>query len=143
MLSERDLQILETVESPLSILILDASRIVPFKVIEGHRGREAQEKAFKEGKTKLHWPAGKHNSMPSMAVDLAPLYYENGAKIDWNDLVAFGRIMGVIQALAFQGGMPIRFGLDWDGDFRTAGRDPDEKFLDAPHVELIIRETNT
>jgi peptidoglycan L-alanyl-D-glutamate endopeptidase CwlK len=132
-----DIERLSTVEPLLAGVVRAAGDIVPFKVIEGHRGQEAQDKAFAEGKTKLQWPNGKHNALPSKAVDLAPLYYDGGAKIDWNDLIAFGRIMGVVQALGHLRGVKLRFGLDWDGDFRSVNRDPDESFLDAPHVELI------
>jgi peptidoglycan L-alanyl-D-glutamate endopeptidase CwlK len=130
-------QRLSTVNPVLRDIVMEAEKIVPFMVLEGHRGKEAQDKAVAEGKSKLPWPQGKHNKLPSDAVDLAPLYFEAGAKIDWHDLIAFGRIMGVIQALAFQRGVKLRFGLDWDGDFRSVNRDPNESFLDAPHVEVV------
>lgn len=109
---------------------------VDFVVIEGHRGEAAQNKALAEGKSKLGWPRGKHNSLPSRAVDIAPYFKDEG--IVWNDLVAFGRLMGYVQAVADSQGVKLRFGLDWDGDWRTAGKnDPGENFLDAPHVELV------
>lgn len=41
-------------------------------VTEGHRGEEAQNKAFKEGKSKIKFPDGKHNKIPSLATDSAP-----------------------------------------------------------------------
>lgn len=121
----------------LADLVREAEKIVPLTVIEGHRGEAAQNTAFDTGKSKLQWPNGKHNKLPSLAVDLAPTYFEKGTKIDWKDVIAFGRIMGVMQCLAFQRNIKLRFGLDWDGDFRSVGRDPDESFLDAPHVEVI------
>lgn len=138
MLSPAALARLDTVTLVLRDIVLEAEKIVPLTVLEGHRGEAAQNKAFAEKKSKLQWPNGKHNKLPSMAVDLAPLYYEAGAKIDWSDVIAFGRIMGVIQALAFQRGVKLRFGLDWDGDFRSVNRDPNESFLDAPHVEVVL-----
>lgn len=137
-LRDSDRAKLESVDPALRDLVVEVAAIVPLVVLEGHRGQEAQEKAFAEGKTKLHWPNGKHNAMPSRAVDLAPVYMDGGAaKIDWEDLIAFGRIMGAMQSLGFQQGMKLRFGLDWDGDFRSVNRDPSESFLDAPHVELL------
>lgn len=130
---------LKSVNATLGLLVIEARKIVPFRVLEGHRGKEAQDKAFMEGKTKLQWPNGKHNRLPSDAVDLAPLYFEGSVvKIDWSDLIAFGRIMGVIQAISHQMKVRLRFGLDWDGDFRSVNRDPNESFLDAPHVEIVI-----
>lgn len=140
MLTQAALQRLDTVAPALRGIVVEAEKIVPLTVLEGHRDQAAQEKAFAEGKTKLHWPNGKHNASPSLAVDIAPVYYVDGPAqmIDWNDLIAFGRIMGAVQAIAAQRSVKLRFGLDWDGDFRSVGRDPNESFLDAPHVELII-----
>lgn len=136
--TDRDLEILRSVDPELVSILHQAIRVAPFMVLEGFRGREAQEKAFAEGKTKLHWPMGKHNQMPSIAVDIAPVYYDATKRaIDWGDYIAFGRIMGVVQTIGVQRGTNLRFGLDWDGDFRSAGRDPGENFLDAPHVEIV------
>lgn len=138
-LSDSSLAKLKDVDSILASLVVEAEKVIPLTVVEGHRNQADQEKAFTEGKTKLHWPNGKHNSLPSLAVDIAPIHMEGGIKvIDWNDLIAFGRIMGVMQALAFQRLVTLRFGFDWDGDFRSVGRDPNESFLDAPHVERVV-----
>lgn len=136
-MTPEDAKQLEQLDPELADIVREADKIVPLTVIETHRGEAAQNKAVAEGKSKLPWPKGKHNKLPSDAVDLAPTYYEKGTKIDWNDLIAFGRIMGVIQCLGSQRGIKLRFGLDWDGDFRSVNRDPDESFLDAPHVERI------
>lgn len=141
-LSADDEAKLADVDPALADITRAVGAVMPVKVIEGHRGKAAQDKAFAEGKSKLRWPSGKHNALPSMAVDLAPLYYEGGAKIDWGDVVAFGRIMGAMQMEADRRGVRLRFGLDWDGDFRSVGRDPDEKFLDAPHVERVTQEVS-
>jgi len=128
---------LQTCDQRLVLLANDVIAIQDHTVFTGHRTQEEQEKEFREGKTTLHWPHGKHNAFPSRAIDVAPVYYEQGAKIDWGDLVAFGRIAGMYQACAHRRGIRLRFGLDWDGDFRSVGRDPTEKFMDAPHIELV------
>lgn len=133
-----DIQRLQTCDHALQDILIEAREIVPFMVLEGHRGQAAQEAAFAAGKSQLHWPHGKHNGVPSQAVDVAPIYFSGDVRqIDWGDLVAFGRIMGVVQAVAHKRGVKLRFGLDWDGDFRSVGRDPDEHFMDAPHIELV------
>lgn len=130
---------LKSVNPTLGLIVIEGEKIFPLMVLEGHRNEIGQNKAFLEGKTKLKWPHGKHNSLPSLAVDIAPLYFDMGkSQIDWGDYIAFGRMMGVIQAIAHQMRVKVRFGLDWDGDFRSAGRDPGETFLDAPHVELVV-----
>lgn len=128
-------QRLETCDPRLQELLNEAIKHIDFIVLEGHRGEAAQNEAFRKGTSKLPWPKGNHNSLPSRAVDIAPYFPE--VKIDWGDLIAFGRLMGFIQCLATQRGIKLRFGLDWDGDFRSVNRDPNEGFLDAPHIELV------
>ena len=126
-----------TCDTRLQAILNDAIEIVDFTVVVGHRNKEDQDKAVREGKSQKPWPTGNHNSLPSRAVDIAPVYYDSGTKIDWGDTIAFGRIMGVVQACAHRRGVRLRFGLDWDGDFRSVDRDPSESFLDAPHIELV------
>lgn len=126
-----------TCDHRLQIVMNEAIEIVDFTVLEGHRGKEAQDEAVSTGKSRLAWPKGKHNKLPSMAVDIAPYFADLKDRYDWQDLIAFGRVMGVVQAVAHKHGIKLRFGLDWDGDFRSVNRDPDETFLDAPHVELV------
>lgn len=132
--SELSKQRLATCDLRLQRILNEAIKYVDFTVLEGFRDQEAQNKAVSEGKSQKPWPTGNHNRSPSYAVDIAPYLPE--VKIDWGDMVAFGRLMGVVQTIAVQQGVPLRFGLDWNGNFRTVGRDPDEHFLDAPHVEL-------
>ena len=128
-------QRLETCDPRLQDLLNEAIKHIDFMVLEGHRGEAAQNEAFRSGKSQKRWPDGNHNALPSKAVDIAPYFPE--VKIDWGDLIAFGRLMGFIQCLAIQRGIKLRFGLDWDGDFRSVNRDPNESFLDAPHIELV------
>lgn len=128
---------LATCDPRLQSILNEAIKYVDFVVLEGHRGKEAQDAAVAKGASKKPWPTGNHNSLPSRAVDIAP--YLPVVKIDWEDLGAFGRLMGFIQCIALQQGVHLRFGMDWDGDFRSVNRDPDEGFMDAPHVELLDR----
>lgn len=128
-----------TCHTTLQLIANKAILVQEHRILQGHRGQVEQDKAFAEGKSKLKWPNGNHNKMPSTALDMAPVYYEGTsiAKIDWADLAAFGRIAGIYQAIAHEFGVKLRFGLDWDGDFRSVGPDPTESFLDAPHIELL------
>lgn len=126
---------LATCDPRLQVLLNEAIKFVDIIVLEGHRGEAAQEQAFREGKSQKHWPDGNHNALPSRAIDVAP--YLPDVKLDWGDLIAFGRLMGVLDILAKQRGIRLRFGIDWDGDWRSVNRDPNEHFLDAPHVELV------
>lgn len=101
-----------------------------FVVVEGYRNREAQNKAFREGNSKLPWPKGNHNRFPSLAADLAPY------PIDWSEgekpHLRFAFMMGVIWAAAKAEGVKIRFGMDWNRNLDMR----DENFLDYGHVEL-------
>lgn len=124
---------LATCDPRLQAILNEVIKAIDFTVLEGYRGREAQMEAVINGTSKLSWPNGKHNKSPSLAVDIAPFFHSPGDKIDWKDLTAFGRLMGYVQRIAEEMNIKIRFGLDWDGDFRTR----DENFVDAPHVEIV------
>lgn len=117
---------LSTCHPQLQALMNEVIRHTDILVIEGHRGQEAQDKAFREGKSKLKWPQGKHNSLPSLAVDIAPY------PINWNDLPAFHRLAQVVLETAESMGIKIRWGGDWNGN----GSSKDERFLDLVHFEL-------
>lgn len=135
--SETSRQKLLTCDPRLQEILNEAIKYVDFVVLEGHRGQAEQDEAVRAGKSQKPWPTGNHNSLPSKAVDIAPLSTQVGDKLNWNDVVAFGRLMGYVDCIAKMRGIKLRFGLDWDGDFRTVGPDPDESFEDAPHVEVV------
>jgi hypothetical protein len=134
--SQSSLDKLKTCDQRLQNILLEVIQFQDFIILEGHRNEADQNAAFAAGKSQKKWPDGNHNSFPSKAVDIAP-YFADTKGMDWKDLVAFGRLMGMVQAIARQKGINVRFGLDWDGDFHTVGNDPSEHFLDAPHVEVL------
>jgi hypothetical protein len=121
----------ETLDPRLQEIADDAIKIFDFTIVCGHRNQEDQEKAFNEGKSKLHWPDSKHNSSPSKAVDLAP-YDPELKQIDWNNRDRFIMLAGIIMGVAQQKNIRIRWGGDWDSD--TFMRD--HSFQDLPHFEL-------
>src|SRR5262245_9456508 len=124
---------LMTCSPRLQILINEAIRRAPrwldFAVTCGHRNQVDQEKAFKEGKSKLRWPDSKHNQLPSKAVDIRPA--SPFTVDDWKDQLRFARVIGFIESVALDLNIPIRLGLDFDGDGKTI----DETFVDIPHIE--------
>lgn len=129
-LGRESLAALATCDARLQRLARAAILLVDFKILEGHRGKEAQEAAFRAGNTKLHFPHGNHNKYPSRAFDFAPW------PIDWSErttaVARFAFVAGVFHALARQQGVQIRFGWDWNRNL-----DPrDESFMDWPHIEL-------
>lgn len=104
-----------------------------FAVICGHRNQQDQDAAYNAGKSKLKYPHSKHNTKPSIAVDIAPIKYnENGTTwVDWDDLASFFALSKIVQKHADNLDIKIRWGGDWDGNPLTRNL-----FNDYPHFEL-------
>ena len=121
---------LATLDPRLQRVLKAAIAYFDFVVVEGHRGKEAQNAAFAKGLSKQRWPNGNHNSTPSRAADIAPF------PIDWSEgerpHLRFAFMQGVVYACARQLGIKVRFGMDWNRSLDQR----DESFLDLPHVEL-------
>ena len=104
-------------------------------VLCGHRDEAGQTAAYESGNSQVEYPNSKHNSYPSMAVDVAPY------PVDWDDIHRFyyfaGQVMAIAAMLYEKGEMEhkVRWGGDWDGDTQVK----DNKFNDLVHFELIER----
>ncbi len=109
---------LATAHPDLQKLFNEVIKHFDCSVICGHRGREDQDKAFAEGKSKLKWPNSKHNKTPSLAVDVVPF------PIDWENENEFHKLAGVVDAVALQMNIKVKWGGSW------------KKFKDLPHWEL-------
>lgn len=121
---------LATCHPKLQKVLNEAIKYYDFLVVEGHRGKAAQDAAFAKGNSQVRWPYGNHNKKPSRAADIAPY------PIDWSNkttsLARFAFMMGVVYMAGVKLGIKLRFGMDWNQNF-----DPrDESFVDWPHVEL-------
>lgn len=126
--SKASLEKLKTLDPRLQILLNEAILHIDFSILVGHRGEEDQNKAFAEKKSNFKWPQSKHNKLPSMAVDVAPY------PIDWDDPARFARLFGYIERIANELQIPIRWGGDWNRNWRTK----DERLVDMPHIELDL-----
>ena len=124
--SKKSLSKLETCDKRLQDLFLRVVKKFDCNILEGHRIKDRQNKLFDEGKSKLKYPKGKHNSLPSKAVDVAPY------PIDWNDRERFTYFAGYVVGIAYQMGLKIRWGGDWDMDTQVK----DNNFDDLPHFEI-------
>lgn len=111
----------------LRLLFNDVIQHFDCSVICGHRGMEAQEEAFRTGKSKARFGESKHNHLPSMAVDVVPY------PLVWEDRERFALLAGFVQGRAIALGINIRWGGDWDQDDQMS----DETFSDMPHYELM------
>lgn len=117
---------LSTAHPKLQQLFYEVIKYVDCTVLEGHRDQATQDEYFRTGKSRVKFPHGKHNSLPSNAVDVVPY------PIDWNDISRFYHFAGFVRGVAASLGINIRCGADWDGDFSFA----DQDFHDLPHFEL-------
>ena len=95
-------------------------------IITGHRGKVEQNAAFNAGNSQIQWPNGKHNALPSKAVD-AQCY-----PIEWGDRERQTYFAGQVMATARMMGIPLRWGGDWDGDTEVK----DNAFDDLCHFEI-------
>ena len=131
-------------------------RIKDHSVIQGHRPEKEQNDAFDSGFSKVRWPDGKHNELPSRAADVQtyPLPAESKLAADFRmeiaglDLPVFNKVLraledqplreeqiyllGMYKGVAHEQGTPIRTGADWDRDGELA----DNSFDDLFHWEI-------
>ena len=128
--SERSESNLQTCHEDLISLFRQVIKKYDCTIIRGHRGEEDQNEAYRTGKSTLKFPESKHNSYPSLAVDVVPY------PIDWEDRNRFYHFAGFVLAVAEAQGVKIRWGGDWDGDITGAGS-KDQSFMDLPHFELL------
>ena len=101
-------------------------KTVDCSVLEGHRNKAKQDEYYDEGKSKVKYPNGRHNKLPSMAVDVCPY------PIDWDDRERFHLFAGFVLGIAKSMGINLRWGGDWNQNFEV----DDNKFDDFPHFEL-------
>jgi peptidoglycan L-alanyl-D-glutamate endopeptidase CwlK len=124
--SERSQLRLATCDERLQRVLNEAIKHVDFSVLCGYRDKPEQERAYQRGLTKVQYPNSKHNSYPSLAVDIAPY------PIDWKDAKRFYYLAGHVLAIAQMMGVNLRWGGDWDRDDDLS----DQTFFDLPHFEL-------
>jgi len=100
-------------------------------IICGSRSQEEQDRAFKEGRSKVRYPASLHNKVPSMAVDAIPY------PVDWDDLARMRYFAGFVMGIAAKKGISLRWGGNWKMDNILK----DNKFNDYVHFELLAEKT--
>lgn len=120
---------LSTCDPRLDRLARRVLRIKDHSIIKGHRPKEEQNAAFDSGNSKLRWPKGKHNGVPSKAMDVQT-YPRPEKESDLRDEQIY--LLGVYKGVAIEQCIPIRTGMDWDRDGQIA----DNGFDDSFHVEI-------
>jgi len=122
--SQRSRDRLNTCHPLLQRLMGSVIEVMDISVLCGHRTEAEQNDAYRKGFSKLQFPKSKHNSMPSMAVDIAPY------PIDWDDFERFETVASVVKTHWNLIPHEERRGweLQWGGDW--------SRFRDMPHWEL-------
>ena len=117
---------LKTCDARLQDLFSEVIKHFDCSVLVGFRDRDGQDTAFNSGHSTKKWPNSKHNSKPAIAVDVAPY------PIDWKDRERFIYFGGVVKGFAYQLGLSLRWGGDWNNDTQLS----DNKFDDLVHFEI-------
>lgn len=134
--SKKSKKRLATCHEDLQTLANAVIQVHDCTVVCGYRDEQAQNEAYYKGASKLKFPDGKHNRMPSIAIDLGP--YLAGHKIlyDREQVLHFaGIVLGIADQLYRNGKMAhkIRWGGDWDSDNNFK----EHSFFDGIHFELV------
>ena len=120
---------LSTADGRLQEIAHIVLKIKDHSVIKGHRNQREQHTAYLDGHSELDWPNGKHNALPSLAIDVQtyPLPDTN-QELREEQLY----LLGLYKGVAYMKGIPVRSGSDWDRDGEIA----DTSFDDFYHVEI-------
>ena len=103
--------------------------VADISLLCGFRGKEEQNRHWREGTSTLRWPNGNHNHYPSTAVDFQPYPVPKTKKKLW---AALAYIAGRAIEIGKRKGMTLRWGGDWDSD----GDLTDQNFDDLYHLEV-------
>ena len=118
--SKQSLDRLATCHPDLQRLMHAVIRRVDITILCGHRGETEQNAAFANHTSQLKWPKGKHNKLPSLAVDIAPY------PVDWNNVQRFKDVAEIVK----QEATDLDIDIEWGGDWHS--------IVDLPHWQLKI-----
>ena len=123
---------LETCHPDLQTVFNYVIKYFDCKIICGERGREEQDRAFRDGFSTVSYPHSKHNKTPSLAADVVPypIEWENTERM----LYLIGFVLGVAQMLKDYGAIDndVISGRDWDDDTILK----DQRFNDFAHFQI-------
>ena len=125
--SEKSLSKLATCDVRLQRVFEAVVREFDCTILEGHRDKERQNRMVEEGKSQVRWPDGKHNTVPSSAVDVTPY------PVVWDDRERQTLFAGFVLAIAKAMDIDLRWGGDWDRDTEVR----DNTFDDLVHFEIV------
>lgn len=124
--SKRSSVNLTTCNPDLQAIAKNAITRINFVVIEGYRGKVAQDEAFAAGTSLLKYPAGYHNVWPSLAFDFIPFPFDWSEK-SWNDIAPFKAIADILIEEAEKLGIVGVWGGNW------------ERLVDGDHFQIVSK----
>ena len=129
--SDASMRKLSTCHEDLQAIFNEVIYMQDCTVVEGNRSEARQNELFRTGKSQVTYPNSKHNSYPSMAVD----HWSD--KDDFENFAVY--VMTTAEGMYKKGVITheLRWGGDWDRDGVRVDKDPDERFFDGPHFELV------
>lgn len=108
----------------------------PILVTCGHRGQAEQDDAFARGTSKIKWPNGNHNQLPSLAVDIQP---QGLSKKESQAREELSFLAGMVMMEAAHQGITLRWGGNWDRDYDIVEHEPgQDSWDDMFHFELVL-----
>jgi len=118
---------LDTCHDDLKTVLNEVIKFYDFSVIEGYRNEATQEKYFRMGVSRLHFPDSKHNRDLSHAVDIVPwpTQYKNRDQM----LLLAGFVLGTASRMQIK--------LRWGGSWKEGSFSLHRSFVDLPHFELV------
>ena len=120
-----------TTDARLQDIAHKVLRIKDHSIIQGHRNHADQIIAYRDGFSKVQWPNGKHNGLPSKAMDVQT--YPRPQKPSELREEQF-YLLGLYRGVAHEMGLEVRTGADWDNDGEVSDNGWDDLF----HVELRL-----
>lgn len=134
-------KLLESAHDDLKKVMFEAIKLSPvdFGISESHRSTERQQLLYQLGKSKIDgvYKKGKHNSFPSLAVDVYAFVNGSASYNAHHVLVLAGAILATAEKL-YQEKMishRVRWGGNWDMDGEPV---TDQSFDDLVHFELVV-----
>ena len=125
--SDKSISKLTTCDPRLQRVLHEVIKHFDCTILEGHRDKERQNRMVEEGKSQVRWPDGKHNTVPSMAVDVTPY------PVVWEDRERQTLFAGYVLATAKAMDIDLRWGGDWNRDTEVR----DNTFDDLVHFEIV------
>lgn len=134
---EQSLAHLNKCDERLQRIALSAIQIIDFTILTSFRDQATQDELFRLERTKLQWPNSAHNQEPSFAIDIAPwpVIWPDPIKRPQYLVKDYGRfyyLAGIFKTCAFDLGIPVIWGGDWNSNNSFT----DQNFDDLPHFQL-------